>query len=240
MSGGQLAALIAAGFFAVGMVAAVYVLVRLAGLISAARPLLTDYHSQASALIERANSAVDRADAQLGRTDAITSSMDEVTANMAELSGHVSALSGLARGISAGFGTPLLRVSALAFGVRRALALRTTTQRTAPSRTQHPAEQHRAEQQRGGFRGVVPPEQHHREQQHGERCRGRRRGNESSSDAPAVLGRGWRGARRGRLPEGRGWHARSGRVASPRSPATCGAAWICTWSTIRSWQALIS
>jgi ABC-type transporter Mla subunit MlaD len=129
VSGGQVAALIAAVFFAVGMVAAVYVLVRLAGLISAARRLLTDYHGQASALIERANSAVDRANAQLGRTDAITSSMDEVTANMAELSGHVSALSGLARGIAAGFGTPLLRVSALAFGVRRALALRTTTQR---------------------------------------------------------------------------------------------------------------
>lgn len=131
MSGGQLAALIAAGFFAVGMVAAAYVLVRLAGLISAARRLLTDYHSQASALIENANSAVNRAHEQLGRTDTITASMDEVTANMAELSGHVSALTGLARGISAGFGTPLLRVSALVFGVRRALALRATPQRTA-------------------------------------------------------------------------------------------------------------
>ena len=50
--------------------------------------------------------------------------MDEVTANMAELSGHVSALAGLARGISAGLGAPLLRVSAFAYGVRRAVALR--------------------------------------------------------------------------------------------------------------------
>jgi hypothetical protein len=60
--------------------------------------------------------------------------MDEVTANMAELSGHVSALAGLARGISAGFGTPLLRVSALVFGVRRALALRGTPQRDTSQR----------------------------------------------------------------------------------------------------------
>ena len=132
MSGGELAALIAAGFFAVGMVAAVYVLFRLAGLVSAASRLLTDYHSRATALIDNANSAVDRAHDQLGRTDAITANMDEVTANMAELSGHVSALTGLARGISAGFGTPLLRAAALVFGVRRALALRTTTQRAAP------------------------------------------------------------------------------------------------------------
>jgi hypothetical protein len=124
VSVGQLAALIAAGFFAVGMVAAVYVLFRLGALISAANRMLTDYHGRASALIENANTAVDRAHEQLTRTDSITASMDEVTANMAELSGHISALSGLARGISAGFGTPLLRLSAFAFGIRRALALR--------------------------------------------------------------------------------------------------------------------
>jgi predicted PurR-regulated permease PerM len=151
MSGGQMAALIAAGFFAVAMVAAVYVLVRLAGLISAARRLLTDYHSQASALIEHASSAVDRANEQLTRTDSITASMDEVTANMAELSGHVSALTGLARGISAGFGTPLLRVSALVFGVRRAVALRTTPQRAAVA--QPPAGQRALQGAAGG-----PPE----------------------------------------------------------------------------------
>jgi Bacterial protein of unknown function (DUF948) len=125
VSAGQLAALIAAGFFAAGMVAAVYVLIKLAGLISAATRTLTDYHSRASALIEHANSAVDQAHEQLARTDSITASMDEVTANMSELSGHVSDLAGLARGISAGFGTPLLRLSALVFGIRRALALRT-------------------------------------------------------------------------------------------------------------------
>jgi hypothetical protein len=124
------AALIAAGFFAVGMAAAVYVLLRLAGLISSANRMLKDYHGQASALIERANSAVNRAHEQLARTDSVTASMDEVTANVAELSEHVSALAGLARGITAGFGTPLVRLSALVFGVRRALALRSTPARS--------------------------------------------------------------------------------------------------------------
>ncbi len=124
MSAGQLAALIAAGFFALGVCAGVLVLFRLARLITHANRILTDYGDRASALISRAQSAVDRTNEQLARTDSITASMDEVTANMADLSGHVAALAGLARGISVGLGAPLLRVAALAFGVRRAVALR--------------------------------------------------------------------------------------------------------------------
>lgn len=124
MSAGQLAVLIAAGFFAVAMCAASFVLLRLAGLISHASRVLADYGDRADNLIERAQAALDRTNQQLERTDSITGSMDEVTANMADLSGHVADLAGLARGISAGFGTPLLRVSAFVFGVRRALWLR--------------------------------------------------------------------------------------------------------------------
>jgi hypothetical protein len=119
----QLAALVAAGFFAVGICAAVFVLVRLGRLISLAGGLLTDYRDRTDVLIDRAQAAVDRSHEQLARTDAITASMDEVSSNMAELSGQVSALAGVARGISAGLGTPLTRLAALAFGIRRAVAL---------------------------------------------------------------------------------------------------------------------
>jgi len=126
MSAGQIAELIAAVFFAIGVCAAVFVLLRLARLISAANRVLADYGDRANTLIDRAQAAVDRTNEQLARTEAITASMDDVTANMAELSGHVSALAGLARGISGGLGRPLLRVSAFAFGVRRAVALRRT------------------------------------------------------------------------------------------------------------------
>jgi hypothetical protein len=124
VSAGQLAALIAAGFFAGGMSVGVFVLLRLARLISHAHAILDDYGDRAAALIEHAQAAVDRTHEQLTRTDSITASMDEVTANMAELSGYVSALAGLAQGFSAGLGAPLLRVAALAFGVRRAVSLR--------------------------------------------------------------------------------------------------------------------
>jgi hypothetical protein len=121
---GQLAELIAAGFFAAGVCAAIYVLFRLARLIATATTMMSDYRDSADLLIDRAQAAVDRAGEQLTRADAITSSMDDVTANMAELSGHVSAMTGLARAISGGFGAPLLRLSALAYGVRRATGLR--------------------------------------------------------------------------------------------------------------------
>jgi hypothetical protein len=124
MSTGQLAELIAAGFFAVGVCAAAYVLIRLARLIAAATTMMSDYRDRADLLIDQAQAAVDRAGEQLARTSSITASMDEVTANMAELSGHVSAMTGLARAISGGFGAPLLRISALVYGLRRATGLR--------------------------------------------------------------------------------------------------------------------
>jgi uncharacterized protein YoxC len=128
MSGGQVAALIAAGFFAVLACVAMVVLLRFGRLVSAVTRMVTEYRDRADVLIEQAQEAVDRTNAQLARTDAITASMDQVTANMAELSGHVSALAGMARGISSAATAPLTGMSAFMFGLRRALLVRRTLQ----------------------------------------------------------------------------------------------------------------
>jgi len=128
MNAGQLAALVAAGFFAVLACVAIFVLIRLARLMSAVTGMVTEYRDRADLLIEQAQEAVDRTNAQLARTDAITASMDQVTANMAELSGHVSALAGLARAISSAAAAPLTGMSALVFGLRRATAVRRSLQ----------------------------------------------------------------------------------------------------------------
>jgi hypothetical protein len=128
MNAGQLAALIAAGFFAVLVCVTVYVLVRLARLMTAATGMVTQYRDRADRLIEQAQAAVDRTNEQLARTDAITASMDQVTTNMAELSGHVSALAGLARGISGAASAPLTGMSAFVFGLRRAIVVRRSLQ----------------------------------------------------------------------------------------------------------------
>jgi hypothetical protein len=120
----QLAALIAAGFFAVGVCAGVYVLIRVGALIRTAGQLLSDYRERADVLMDRAQAAVERSNEQLARTDAIVANLDQVSVNMAELSTQVSALTGLAHGICVGLGTPLTKLAALAFGIRRAVALR--------------------------------------------------------------------------------------------------------------------
>jgi uncharacterized protein YoxC len=135
MNAGQLAALIAAVFFAALACVGMFVLLRLARLMSAAAGMVTDYRAKTDHLIEQAQAAVDRTNEQLARTDSITASMDQVTANMAELSGHVSALTGLARSISGAATAPLTGASALIFGLRRATAVRRSLQVAALAET---------------------------------------------------------------------------------------------------------
>jgi methyl-accepting chemotaxis protein len=124
MNAGQLAALIAACFFAAGVCACVYVLAKLTRLISAATAVLTGYGQGAEDLLRRAHSAVDRADEQLARTGALAESVEQVSASMSDLSEQVTAVAGTARLIAVGLGTPALRMAAAGHGVRRALAIR--------------------------------------------------------------------------------------------------------------------
>jgi hypothetical protein len=124
MNAGQLAALIAAGFFAAGMCAAVYVLIKLARLVSAATAVVTGYQAGADDLMARASAAVQRADEQLARTGALTESVEQVSASMSDLSEQVSAVAGTARLIANGLGVPALRLAAAGYGVRQALAVR--------------------------------------------------------------------------------------------------------------------
>jgi uncharacterized protein YoxC len=139
MDAGQLAALIAAGFFAVLACVGVYVLIRLARLMTAVTGIVTQYSERADLLIEQAQAAIDRTNEQLIRTDAITASMDQVTANMAELSGHVSAMAGLARSITSAVSAPLTGLPAFAFGVRRAMLVRRSLGAVAESGSQSAA-----------------------------------------------------------------------------------------------------
>jgi hypothetical protein len=117
------AVIIAAAFWVIGVCAAVYVLIKLAGLVSQTSGTVAGLRERGDLAIDRANAAIDRAGDQIARTDEITASMDEVTASMADLSGRVTALAPLARVIASGAGTPLARVSALMYGVRRAVRL---------------------------------------------------------------------------------------------------------------------
>jgi uncharacterized protein YoxC len=118
---GDLAAVVAAFFFAVLVCAGVYVLIRLARMISEGTRLLADMRAQSDTVFERVQTAVDRANQQLDATSSVTAGMDELNEGMSQLTEQVSALAGLGRAISAG---PAGRVGAFVYGVRHAVAIR--------------------------------------------------------------------------------------------------------------------
>ena len=138
MNTAELAALIAAVFWALLVCVGVFVLLRLARLMSESGRLVADLRERGDVLLQRAQAAVDgaqaavdRADRQLDKTESVTASMDELGAGMAELAGQVTALAGLGRAIAAG---PVGRTAALAYGVRRAVGLRRAARRAVPGR----------------------------------------------------------------------------------------------------------
>jgi len=135
MNAAELAALIAAVFWALLVCVGVFVLFRLARLMSESTRLVADLRERADVLLQRAQAAVegaqaavDRADRQLDEAESVTASMDELGAGMAELAGQVTALAGLGRAIADG---PVGRSAALAYGVRRAIGLRQAARRAA-------------------------------------------------------------------------------------------------------------
>ncbi len=138
MNAAELAALIAAVFWALLVCAGVVVLFRLGRLVSESTRCVAELRERSDVLLQRAQAAVDgaqaavdRAGKQLDRTESVTASMDELGAGMAELAGQVTTLAGLGRTIAAG---PVGRTAALAYGVRHAVGLRRAARRTLPGR----------------------------------------------------------------------------------------------------------
>jgi hypothetical protein len=118
---GDVAALVAAFFFAVLVCAAVYVLIRLARLLTEARRLLADTRERSDSVFERAQAAVDRAHEQLDATGTVAAGMDELNTGMSQLGAQVSALAGLGRAVATG---PAGRAAAFVYGVKHAVGLR--------------------------------------------------------------------------------------------------------------------
>ena len=141
----ELAALIAAVFWALLVCAGVFVLFRLGRFLSESSRLVADVREHGDALLARAQTAVDgaqaavdRAGRQLDRTESVTASMDELGAGMNELTGQVTALAGLGRTIANG---PVGRAGAVVYGIRHAVSLRRSGSRRAlPGRVVERAE----------------------------------------------------------------------------------------------------
>src|ERR1700686_4125250 len=99
MNAAELAALIAAVFWALLVCVGVFVLFRLGRLLSESSKLVADVRERGDVLLTRAQTALDGAHAALQRAahepdqaESVTASMDELGAGMSELAGQVTAL----------------------------------------------------------------------------------------------------------------------------------------------------
>ncbi|MFG2297810.1 DUF948 domain-containing protein [Streptomyces sp. NPDC048603] len=111
MSGGEVAGIIVAVFWAILVSFLAVALVRLAQTLKAATKLVADVTEQAVPLLADASTTVRSARTQLDKVDAITSDVQEVTSNASALSSTVAST----------FGGPLVKVAAFGYGVRKAL-----------------------------------------------------------------------------------------------------------------------
>jgi predicted PurR-regulated permease PerM len=111
VTGGEVAGILVAVFWAILVSFLAVVLVRLAQTLRATTKMVADVTEQAVPLLADASATVRSARTQLDRVDAIASDVQEVTSNASALSSTVATA----------FGGPLVKVAAFGYGVRKAL-----------------------------------------------------------------------------------------------------------------------
>ncbi|MFJ6720403.1 MULTISPECIES: DUF948 domain-containing protein [unclassified Streptomyces] len=125
MSGGEVAGILVAVFWAILVSFLAVALVRLAQVLKATTKLVADVTEQAVPLLADASTTVRSARTQLDRVDAIASDVQEVTSNASALSSTVAST----------FGGPLVKVAAFGYGVRKALGRTDAEPTKTPRRT---------------------------------------------------------------------------------------------------------
>lgn len=120
MSGGEVAGILVAVFWAILVSFLAVALVRLAQTLRATTKLVAEVTEQAVPLLADASAAVRSAQTQIDRVDAIASDVQEVTSNASALSTTVAST----------FGGPLVKVAAFGYGVRRALGRKAAPEST--------------------------------------------------------------------------------------------------------------
>ena len=108
LTGGQVAALIAAVFFALLMLALCFLVLKLAKTVEETQRLVAGITDKTIPLLGEVTTSVTHVNEELVRVDAIT-------ANVQSISGNVSALTSL---FAATLGSPIIKVAAFTYGVR--------------------------------------------------------------------------------------------------------------------------
>ena len=108
LTGGQVAALIAAVAFALLMLALTYVVLKLSKTVEETQRLVAGITDKTVPLLGEVTTSVTHVNRELVRVDAIT-------ANVQSMTGNVSALTSL---FAATLGSPIIKVAAFSYGVR--------------------------------------------------------------------------------------------------------------------------
>lgn len=119
LTAGEVAGLIAAVGWIVLVCVMVMVLVRLAKLLTATTKAVSELNDRLGPLLDDVSSTVAETNRQLVAVEAIAQDVKQVT-------GHAAKLTGVTQTIFTG---PLIKVSALGHGVRRAIEVRRTSPR---------------------------------------------------------------------------------------------------------------
>ncbi len=114
LTGGQVAALIAAVFFALLMLALCLLVLKLTKTVEETQRLVAGITDKTLPLLGEVTTSVVHVNQELTRVDAIT-------ANVQSISGNVSALTSV---FAATLGSPVIKVAAFSYGVRAAASKR--------------------------------------------------------------------------------------------------------------------
>jgi uncharacterized protein YoxC len=114
LSGGDVAGLIVAVFWGVLVCFLAYVLIKLGKVIGEAAKLVSGIADQTVPLLGEVTTSVVHVNAELTRVDTIT-------ANVEDISGNAKALTSL---FAATLGSPIIKVAAFSYGVRRTFSSR--------------------------------------------------------------------------------------------------------------------
>ncbi|MDI2132092.1 DUF948 domain-containing protein [Yinghuangia seranimata] len=112
MSGGEVALMIIATFWAILVAFLAVVLVKLVSVLREATRLVSDMADRTPQLLDEMTDAVRATNAQLAR-------VDQIAGNVQTMSGNATALSST---VAATLGGPLVKTAAFSYGVRRALS----------------------------------------------------------------------------------------------------------------------
>jgi len=114
LTAGQFAGLVVAFFFALAMVGLTYLFIRLSRTVDALTRTVNELTNSTLPLLGEVTGTVTHVNQELVRVDAIT-------ANVQSMTGNVSALTSL---FAATLGSPVIKVAAFSYGVRRAATKR--------------------------------------------------------------------------------------------------------------------